>query len=72
MLGFLMSETHAISILKKDHDAVKDLFDKFEKTDSVSEKERIMERALTELKVHAVVEEEIFTRPCESRSGRTS
>ena len=60
MLDFLMSEKHAISILKKDHEAVKDLFDRFEKAESASEKERILDRAVTELKMHAVVEEEIF------------
>jgi hypothetical protein len=60
MLDFLLPETHAISILKKDHDTVKELFDKFEKAESASEKERIIARALAELKMHAVVEEEIF------------
>jgi hypothetical protein len=60
MLDFMMSEKHAISILKKDHDTVKELFDRFEKAESSSEKERIIERAITELKMHAVVEEEIF------------
>ena len=60
MLDFMMSEKHAISILKKDHDTVKDLFDKFEKAESSSEKESIISRAVTELKMHAVVEEEIF------------
>jgi hypothetical protein len=60
MLDFLMSEKHAISILKKDHEKVKDLFDRFEKAESASEKERILDRAVTELKMHAVVEEEIF------------
>src|SRR5690242_6867455 len=60
MLDFLMPEKHAISILKKDHDTVKDLFDKFEKAGSSSVKERIISKAVTELKIHAVVEEEIF------------
>ena len=60
MLDFLLPEKHAISILKKDHDTVKDLFDRFEKAESSSEKERIINRAVTELKMHAVVEEEIF------------
>jgi hypothetical protein len=46
MLDFLVSEKHAISILKKDHDTVKDLFDKFEKAESDSEKERIISRAV--------------------------
>jgi hypothetical protein len=60
MLDILMSEKHAISILKKDHETVKDLFDRFEKAKSSSEKERIISKAVTELKMHAVVEEEIF------------
>ena len=60
MLDILMPEKHAISILKKDHATVKDLFDRFEKAKSASEKERIISKAVTELKMHAVVEEEIF------------
>lgn len=56
----LLPETHAIAILLKDHDRVKALFDEFEKAKSTKEKERIIAAALTELKVHAVVEEEIF------------
>ena len=60
MLDFLMPAKHAISILKKDHDTVKDLFDQFEKAKSSAEKERIVSKAITELKMHAVVEEEIF------------
>lgn len=42
MLNFLMPEKHAISILKKDHNTVKDFFDKFEKAKSSAEKERII------------------------------
>src|SRR5512140_3654357 len=60
MLDILMPEKHAISILKKDHATVKDLFDRFEKAKSASEKERIISKTVTELKMHAVVEEEIF------------
>ncbi len=56
----LLPEKHAISILMKDHDTVKDLFHRFEKSDSAREKERIIAEALTELKIHAVIEEEIF------------
>jgi hypothetical protein len=56
----LLPEKHAISILMKDHDAVKDLFDRFEKSESVAEKEKLITEALTELKIHAVIEEEIF------------
>jgi alpha/beta superfamily hydrolase len=43
MLDFLLPEKHAISVLKNDHDTVKDLFEKFEKAESSSEKERIIE-----------------------------
>ena len=56
----LLPDTHAISILIKDHDRVKDLFDRFEKSESTSEKEKIIGEATTELKIHAVIEEEIF------------
>jgi hypothetical protein len=56
----LLPDTHAISILMKDHDRVKDLFDRFEKAKAAGEKEKIIREALTELKIHAVIEEEIF------------
>jgi hypothetical protein len=56
----LLPEKHAIAILIEDHDKVKKLFDRFEKSESESEKEKIIGEALTELKIHAVVEEEIF------------
>src|SRR5579862_7210783 len=60
MLGFMLSEKHAVSILKKDHETVKELFNKFENTDSAVEKEKIIARAVMELKIHASIEEEIF------------
>jgi hemerythrin HHE cation binding domain-containing protein len=60
MLDFMLSEKHAISILKQDHETVKELFDRFEKTDSSAEKEKIITRAVMELKIHATIEEEIF------------
>jgi Hemerythrin HHE cation binding domain len=55
-----LPDTHAISIILKDHDRVKDLFDQFEKAKSGAGKEKIIAAAITELKVHAVIEEEIF------------
>jgi len=60
MLDWMLPEKHAISILKKDHDTVKELFDRFEKAESAAEKEKIIARAVTELKIHAVIEEELF------------
>lgn len=56
----LLPDDHAIAILMRDHDRVKDLFDLFEKSESASEKEKIIGKAITELKIHAVIEEEIF------------
>jgi hypothetical protein len=60
MFEWTLPENHAIAILKKDHDTVKDLFDKFEKTDNSPTRERIIGKALAALKAHAVIEEEIF------------
>ncbi|MBV9342037.1 MAG: hemerythrin domain-containing protein [Acidobacteria bacterium] len=56
----LLPENHAIALLIKDHDKVKDLFDRFEKTDAAAEREKIIAEAVTELKIHAAIEEEIF------------
>ena len=50
----------AIAILKQDHKKVKDLFSEYEETESKSKKEKIIAEALEELKIHAVLEEEIF------------
>jgi hemerythrin superfamily protein len=51
---------NAVTMLKEDHQKVKDLFDKFEETKNPSSKAKIVSEALTELKVHATVEEELF------------
>lgn len=50
----------AIALLKADHKKVKDLFDQFEKTDDISKKKKIADEAMKELRVHAIIEEEIF------------
>jgi len=60
MFEWTLPEKHAIAILKKDHDTVKELFDRFEKAQSSAEKEKIIAQAVKELKVHAAIEEEIF------------
>lgn len=54
------SKHEAMTILKQDHDKVKKLFDRFEKTDSTAECREIVREACAELKVHARVEEELF------------
>ena len=66
----LLPEKHAISILIKDHDKVKELFDRFEKSESSGEKEKLIAEALTELKIHAVIEEEIFYPAVRKQLGR--
>jgi hypothetical protein len=60
MFDWMLPEKHAIAILKKDHDTVKELFDRFEKAGSAAEKEKIITKAIHELEIHAVIEEEIF------------
>jgi hypothetical protein len=60
MFDWMLPEKHAIAILKKDHDTVKGLFDDFRKAEKTAEKEKIINQALTALKIHAVLEEEIF------------
>src|SRR5512140_3720910 len=55
-----MTTNPSFALLKKDHSIVKDLFDKFEKAEGRSAKTKIVKQALTELKVHATIEEEIF------------
>lgn len=50
----------AMGMLKKDHQAVKALFDRFERTEETSKKREIVEAACAELKVHAAVEEQLF------------
>src|SRR5215467_12597295 len=52
--------TNAIAMLKEDHEKVKDLFEKFENTNSSATKSKVVDDALMELKVHAAVEEQLF------------
>lgn len=55
-----VSELDAMDLLKSDHDSVKDLFDRFKKAKDRRAKTKIAKQALIELKIHAVLEEEIF------------
>lgn len=52
--------TDAIMLLRADHDEVKKLFDEFEQTDDGERKRRIAETICNELKIHSMIEEEIF------------
>jgi hypothetical protein len=60
MAKFNASENDPIELLKEDHEKVKGLFEEFEKAEEPEEKERIVKEAIMELKIHAMIEEEIF------------
>lgn len=66
----LLPEHHAIAILLKDHDKVKDLFNKFEKAKTKAQKEKLIASAVLELKVHAIIEEEIFYPAVRAHVGK--
>jgi hemerythrin superfamily protein len=50
----------AIQLLTADHREVEELFEKFEKASGDDKKEQIARQICTELKVHTMLEEEIF------------
>ena len=50
----------AATMLKEDHDRVKALFDRFETAKGRPSKKKIVRDTLTELKIHAAIEEELF------------
>jgi hypothetical protein len=52
--------TDAIALLKADHREVEGLFASFEKARGDGRKEQLARRICTELKVHTMIEEEIF------------
>ena len=56
----MADKQNAIQLLSADHREVEDLFEKFEKAKGDDRKEEIARRICTELKVHAMIEEEIF------------
>lgn len=60
MLDFLKSEEDAIVLLKNDHDTVEDLFNQFEKAESLEAKREIALQAIQELRIHAIIEETLF------------
>ena len=52
--------TDAIALLKADHREVEDLFAKFEKASGKDRKQQLAEQICNELKIHSMIEEEIF------------
>ena len=57
----------AIALLKEDHRAVEELFEKFEKATGDGRKQKLAEEICLELSVHAQIEEEIFYPACEGK-----
>src|SRR6187455_3152268 len=60
MMFEFLKPNPATALLKEDHDRVKKLFDRFEEAKGRTAKRKIAREALTELKVHAALEEELF------------
>jgi hypothetical protein len=52
--------TDGIMLLKNDHREVEELFKKFEKATGEGRKQQLAEQICTELKIHSMLEEEIF------------
>jgi hemerythrin superfamily protein len=57
----------ALKLLAQDHREVEALFEQFEKAEADDKKEQIARQICTELKVHAMIEEEIFYPALEGR-----
>lgn len=56
----LLTRNEAVAALKKDHQRVKALFDRFEDSEDEREMKDIAAEAIAALKVHAELEEELF------------
>jgi hypothetical protein len=57
----------AVALLKADHRAVEELFEKFEKASGTERKGKLAVQICLELSVHAQIEEEIFYPACEGK-----
>ena len=60
-------EMDAFAMLKADHRKVEELFEKFELTNGKATKQSLAEQICLELKVHTVIEEEIFYPACRGK-----
>jgi hypothetical protein len=56
----MTASTDAIALLKADHRRVKGIFDQFKTAETKREKAKLVAQAITELKIHTSIEEEIF------------
>jgi len=50
----------ALALLRADHDAVLELFDKYETARRIDQKQKLADQICMELTIHATIEEEIF------------
>ncbi len=57
----------AVAMLKADHRKVEGLFEKFEGATAAGQKQRLAEQICMELKIHTILEEEIFYPACEGK-----
>ena len=57
----------AVAMLKADHRKVEELFEKFEGATAAGQKQRLAEQICMELKIHTILEEEIFYPACEGK-----
>lgn len=60
-------EMDAIALLKADHRKVEEIFAQFEAATSRDKKQALAEQACLELKVHTVIEEEVFYPACRGK-----
>ena len=51
---------NALTLLRADHDAVLELFDKFESASRKDQKQKLADQICAELTIHTMIEEEIF------------
>jgi hemerythrin superfamily protein len=58
--GQTKTDTNATHILAEDHRTVEDLFAKYEGMSGTERKRSLAEKICNELKIHAIIEEEIF------------
>jgi len=58
----------AVALLKADHRAVEELFEKYEATRGSTNKAKLAQQICLELTIHATIEEETFIRPFAARS----
>ena len=54
------SSQNALTLLRADHDAVLEMFEKFESASRSDQKQKLATQICTELTIHTMIEEEIF------------